>query len=178
MREADRMAAEQRYVAGTMTLRALAEETGISAVTLGKWCKAGGWVKKREDVQKRALKMAATKAVSKRARELAKLLEASGMIEDALIKASAQLSEALEDGNPALVSDSKYRASNIKSITDAVARALETRMQLAGILSKADEERMRIDKKRLKLQEQAARSANEGAEIVVQMDAETAEAAK
>lgn len=69
--------AEERYIGGDVSLKALADELGLSASTLGKWKKAGEWDKKKGEVEQRAMKKAATHAVNKKARELCRLMEAS-----------------------------------------------------------------------------------------------------
>ena len=48
--------AEERYIGGDVSLKALAAELGLSASTLGKWKKTGEWDKKKGEVEQRAMK--------------------------------------------------------------------------------------------------------------------------
>ena len=146
--------AEQKYIAGGMTLRALAEETGIPFSTISRWSKAGSWTKKREKFQKRALRKAATRAVDKRAKELAKLLEASGEIEEALLLAArAFRAQMISDETGEKVTDGKTRAANLSSVTHALGRQAETRMLLSGILTMADREKLELLRRKQDMEE-------------------------
>lgn len=131
-----RMEAEEKYVAGKMTLRDLAKETGISLSALGKWSRERKWGKKRQKFQEKALKKAVNRAVDKKARELAKLMEASDEIETALLTAAkAFRAKMLEDESGTLLTDGKFRAGNLGSVVNAIGRQTETRKTLAGLLA-------------------------------------------
>ena len=145
--------AEQRYISGDITLRALAEETGIPLSTLSRWSRARGWTKKRERFQARAMKKAVTKATDKKARALAQLMDASGEIETALLLMARGV-RALLDGDEALRDQLENgRASHLKSLVDALGRQTETRMLLSGILSEADKEKLALLRRRQELDE-------------------------
>ena len=173
-RDARRQEAEQRYITGTMTLRSLAKETGISISTLGKWSKAGGWPQKREQVNARAMEKAVQKAVSKRARELERLLAASDDLEAALANAAQAFRDNLEnDPKGKLVTDGKFRAGNLSQIVNALGRQTETRMMLAGLMTKADEEKIKLLRRRQRLEEKKEKeSRSQGATLGLEKDAE------
>lgn len=182
--EADRrLEAEQRYIGGGMSLRALAEETGIPAKTLMRWSREGDWVKKREKVQARAAKKAATMVVNRRARQLSRLMRASDGLEQALEMAAKQLTSAMQaaQDTPERIADGRFRAGNVRQLTDAVARAVETRMLLEGMVTapqaarmRADEERLAIERERLAMDKTRAdaQSGAGGVEVVMTGDAE------
>lgn len=166
--ERQRMEAEQRYISSEITLRALAEEAGVPFKTLSRWSRDGGWVKKREKVNQRALKKAATQAVNRKAKELLKLLEASDLIEDALLTAARAMRENLAaDANGALLTDGKFRAGNLGQVVNAVGRQAETRMLLSGILPAAEKEKIQIMKRKQSLEEQEAKEGAGGGELRV-----------
>lgn len=182
--EADRrLEAEQRYIGGGMSLRALAEETGIPPKTLMRWSREGDWVKKREKVQARAAKKAATMVVNRRARQLSRLMRASDGLEQALEMATKQLTSAIQaaQDTPERIADGRFRAGNVRQLTDAVARAVETRMLLEGMVTapeaakmRADEERLAMERERLAMDKTRAdaQSGAGGVEVVMDGDAE------
>ena len=133
--------AESRYVGSEITLKQLSQESGCALSTVTRWCKAGGWVKKREKVRKRALRKAAGKAVDKKAKELAKLLEASDEIEAALLTAARAFRKNMEaDADGMLTTDGKLRAGNLSQIVAALGRQTETRMLQSGLIKKPEED--------------------------------------
>ena len=72
----------------------------------------------------------------KKARELAKLMEASDEIETALLTAAkAFRAKMLEDESGTLLTDGKFRAGNLGSVVNAIGRQTETRKTLAGLLA-------------------------------------------
>ena len=152
MSEDRRMEAEQRYVSGDETLKKLAEEMGIPLNTIKRWCKAGDWVKKREKAKRRAVKKAVTRATDKKARQLARLIQASDAMENALIM-SAKAFEAAMAENPAEIVDGKTRALNLQSVSAAINRQVETRMLVNGIVSQADREKLDILKRKQEMDE-------------------------
>ena len=154
--------AEQRYISSEITLRGLAEESGVPLSTLCKWSKAGGWKKKREKFQKRAMRKAVTRATDKRARELQKLIEASGEMEEALLTAArAFRAQLMADETGEKLTDGKNRAANLSSVAHAIGRQAETRMLLSGILSQADQEKLELLRRRQELEEKKAQAEQE-----------------
>lgn len=160
--------AESRYIGSDVTLRALAEEAGVPFKTLSRWCKAGEWVKKREKINRRALKKAATQAVNRKAKELIKLLEASDEIEDALLMAAKALRATMEtDEDGTELMDGRFRAGNLGQVVNAVGRQAETRMLLNGILTAEAREKIAIMKRKQLLEEQEAKEGGGAGEIRV-----------
>lgn len=169
--------AEERYIGGEMSIWALAKEMGLSASTLGKWKKAGDWEKKRAQVRRRAEKKAATQAVNKKARELAKLLEASDEMEHALLLAARALVKNLDaDAEGLIVTDGKERADNMTRIVRAINQQAETRMRLSGIMDQAELEKLDLARRKQEMEErkEAQELAGEqgGAMIVLDEGAE------
>ena len=168
--------AEERYIGGDISLRALAAELGISASTLGKWKKAGEWEKKRGEVQQRAMKKAAAQAVNKKARELCRLLEASDEMEYALLLAARAVVKNLgEDEEGLMVTDGKERADNLTRIVRAINQQAETRMRLSGIMDQAEQEKIALlwRKQDLDERKEAQDQAAEKEGVLIRMDAET-----
>lgn len=170
-----RMEAEQRYVAGTMTLRALSQDMGVPLSSLQRWCKADNWVKKREKARKRALRKAVTRATDKKAKELSRLLEASDAMERALLTSAKAFESAMLE-NPVEIVDGKTRAVNISSVTHAIGRQLESRMLLEGMMNAVDREKIALLKRKQEMDErkeaQAREAENGGAVIRLEGEAE------
>ena len=168
--------AEEKYIGGDVSLRALAAELGLSASTLGKWKKAGEWEKKRDEVQQRAMKKAATQAVNKKARELCRLLEASDEMEYALLLAArAVVKNLCEDEEGLIVTDGKERADNMTRLVRAINQQAETRMRLSGIMDQAEEEKIALMRRKQELDErkEAQDQASEKEGVTIRLDAET-----
>ena len=168
--------AEEMYIGGDVSLKALASELGISASTLGKWKKAGEWEKKKGEVEQRAMKKAATHAVNKKARELCRLMEASDEIEYALLLAArAVVKNLCEDEEGLIVTDGKERADNMTRIVRAINQQAETRMRLSGIMDQAEEEKIALlwRKQELDERKEAQDQAAEKEGVTIRLDAET-----
>lgn len=173
MDEDKRMDAEARYVGGAMSLPKLAEETGIPLKTLQKWSAADGWAKKRKKAQQRAMKKAVTRAVNRRARELATLIEASGVVERALLKAARQFEDAiLEEKIDTRLVDGKNRAKNLLNVAEGIERMAHARGMMGAGMSQADAERLDLLKRKQALEEKkAAREEKQDADgVMIQMD--------
>lgn len=168
--------AEEMYIGGDVSLKALASELGISASTLGKWKKAGEWEKKKGEVEQRAMKKAATHAVNKKARELCRLMEASDEMEYALLLAArAVVKNLCEDEEGLIVTDGKERADNMTRIVRAINQQAETRMRLSGIMDQAEEEKIALlwRKQELDERKEAQDQAAEKEGVTIRLDAET-----
>ena len=152
MSEDRRMEAEQRYIAGAETLAELAKALGVPLNTLKRWCKAGGWVKKREKARKRAMRKAVTRATDKKARELARLLEASDHLERALVLSAAAFAEAMTE-SPGDIVDGKKRAANLERVSKAVNMQVASRMLISGVLSAADREKIDLLRRKQEMEE-------------------------
>ena len=172
-RDQDKMRAEQAYVAGDMTLSDLAKSTALPLTTLKRWCKEGQWVKKRKKLHERAKKKALTRAVGKKAKELEKLLEASGEIEMALLWAARGLRVRLEGDPIGLRFDRD--AVNLNAVTSAIGRQAETRMLLSGILTEAEAQKLDLLERKTALEERQAeekRQENQGVSLALDKEAE------
>lgn len=173
MDEQRRLEAEQRYVAGNETLKALADGMGLPLSTIKRWCKAGDWVKKRQKAQKRAMRKAVTRATDKRARELMRLFEASESLECALIAAAKALNQDLQDcaeDFPTRFATGENRAKNVEHIAKALNKQTETRMLISGVMAAADREKIELLKRKQDAEEQKARQDAEGGGLVIRLE--------
>ncbi len=152
MSEDKKAEARQRYVTGVESLAAIGAALEISENTMGKWCRAGKWVQERKKFQKRAARKAINKAVDKKARELARLLEASECMESALVKAARAFDSDM-DKNSAKFANGQMRGRNIESLSKAIKNQLDTRMLISGIMSAADREKIDLMRKKQEMEE-------------------------
>lgn len=180
MEEDRRLEAEARYIAGTMTLVALSEETGISRHTLGRWCKKYKWQEKRQKAirraQKKAEKKAQTAAAGIHAKNFALLLEALPEMEAAARAAAKALRKAMEE-EPLEITDGKYRTKNFLNMAEALERLANVRMTVNEIIPPADREKLELLRRKQELEEKKAELEQNtgGAEIVVQLSPEIEE---
>ncbi len=168
--------AQERYIGGDVSLKDLAADLGLSASTLGKWKKAGGWDDKRAEVRKQAMKKAAVHAINKKAKELCRLLEASDEMEYALLLAArAVVKNLCEDEEGSIVTDGKERADNMTRLVRAINQQAETRMRLSGIMDQAEQEKIALLWRKQELDErrEAQDQAAEKEGITIRMGAET-----
>ena len=104
--------AESRYVAGSMTLKALAEEAGVPLETVKRWSTQGGWQQKRRDARGRE------KGSGKSKGKLSRLMEASDEVEIVLAQAVKVMDGETE------------KAENISRMVEAINRQTATRLML------------------------------------------------
>lgn len=175
MSEDKKVEAWQRYVTGVESLKTIGEALGISENTMGKWCREGKWVQERKKFQKRAARKAINKAVDKKARELARLLEASECMESALVKAARAFDSDM-DKNSAKFANGQMRGKNIESLSKAIKNQLDTRMLISGIMSVGEREKIELMKRKQELEErkeaQQREQENGGVKIVMDRDVE------
>ena len=175
MSEDRKAEARQRYVTGTESLAAIGKALGISENTMGKWCREGKWVQERKKFQKRAARKAINKAVDKKARELARLLEASECMESALVKAARAFDRDM-DKNSGRFANGEMRGRNIESLSKAIKNQLDTRMLISGIMSAEDQEKIALMKRKQEMEErkeqQEREQENGGVRIVMDRDVE------
>lgn len=168
--------AEIRYVTGTETLKEISAETGMNLRTLEKWCKMNDWVKKREQANDAAVIGAVKRRVSKRARQLEKVMIAIERLEDLGVTFTLMALEDAEkfprgyvdqDGNERSNLLDGMRSRAYKDLTDAVKNVAGLRMTVDEIMTKQEKEKLAIEKRKLKLAEKAADKETETNRIEV-----------
>ena len=131
--EEQKKLAEKRYLSGEATLRALAEEMRAPYETVKKWSRDGKWAQKRKTGGEKKKRM------TKKEKELSRLMEASDDIEEALQMAAQGIKKKLaEDADGAEITDGKFRAGNLNSIAHAIDRQTKTRILLSSVKPKAE----------------------------------------
>lgn len=153
MSDDKRQEAEQRYIAGEETLKEIAEAMGIPLNTIKRWCKAGDWVKKRDKFKKRALKKAVTQAANKKAKELARLLEAGDELEKALLISARRLAQIAEEKPDVFA---MTHSKTMLNVSESIERMAHARQMTGGAMSRADEERLELLRKKQALEEKKA----------------------
>ena len=170
-----RMAAEERYITGSEGLRTLGEALQIPQSTLARWSKEGGWTKKRRKYREKTLKKAVNRAGNRRAGQLARMLEATGSLENALIQAAAIFEQEIGQMKNGTLVAGKFTARNLESLAKAMNATAETRMLISGIMSAAEQEKLRLLQQQARAQEEGR---DQSGEITVQMAPEAEEMAK
>jgi len=170
METEQRARAEQMYISGAQTLRELAEETGVSVSTLSRWCKQGGWVKKRERVQKRAMRKAADRAVDRKARELSRLIQASGELERGLLAAAKGAADILAEEGGGEMLDGKRRSANFANMAGTLERLAAARQILGFTQSATEAERLQLDREKHEFEMQKTADANGSAGVRVEIE--------
>ena len=170
-----RMAAEERYITGSEGLRTLGEALQIPQSTLARWSKEGGWTKKRKKYREKTLKKAVNRAGNRRAGQLARMLEATGSLENALIQAAAIFEQEIGQMKNGTLVAGKFTARNLESLAKAMNATAETRMLISGIMTAAEQEKLKLLQQQARAQKE---SRDQSGEITVQMAPEAEEMAK
>lgn len=155
MSDDKRQEAEQRYIAGEETLAEIAAGMGLPLSSIKRWCKAGDWVKKREKFKKRALKKAVTQTANKKARELARLLEAGDEIEKALLITARQLAKSAEE-HPTVFALSQSKT--MLNVSESIERMAHARQMTGGAMTAADREKIDLLRRKQALEERKAKA--------------------
>ena len=153
MSEDRRMEAEQRYIAGDETLQEISAALNIPLSSLKRWCKADKWVEKRARVKKRAARKAATKAVNKKAKALARLMEASDEMERALLTSARALAEITERKPDVFV---LTKSKTLVDVSESIERMAHARQMTGDAMTAADWERLALLKRKQQLEEKKA----------------------
>ena len=156
-----RMEAEQRYVSGSMTLGTLSQEMGLPLSNLKRWCKADNWVKKREKARKRALRKAVTRATDKKARELARLIEASDEMEKAMLISAKAIVQVAEQ-NPDVFA--LTQSETVLNYSKSLEKLASARTMTGGAMSAADEARLDLLRRKQEMDERKEQQEASGAE--------------
>ena len=153
MSEDRRMEAEQRYIAGDETLQEISAALGIPLSSLKRWCKADKWVEKRARVKKRAARKAATQAVNKKAKALARLMEASDEMEKALLISARALAEITERKPDLFV---LTKSKTLVDVSESIERMAHARQMTGDAISAADAGKIAILQKKQEMDEKKA----------------------
>ena len=157
-------------MAGTMSLKALSAEMGISTKTLGAWSREFDWVKKRRRAMAKASKRAEGKAVTAHAKALRATMETLAELEAAALCAARALRLAMEE-SPFEVANGKFRSKNYLNVVEALERLAGVRMNVSGILTPADAQKIELLRRKQALDEKRADMEQNagGADIVVRL---------
>ena len=153
MSEDRRMEAGQRYISGGETLQEIAAALGIPLSSIKRWCKADKWVEQRDKIKKRAARKAATQAVNKKAKALARLMEVSGEMERALLITARALADEAES-HPDTVSETDTR--KLLNVSKSIESMASVRQIAGDTISAADWERLALLKRKQQLEEKKA----------------------
>ncbi len=168
--DAKKQKIKARYVAGEATLLEISRDSGVSMDALKAWRDQEGWGRERK--KNRARRRSALSA-SGNAEKLRRLLEASDKLEEALLDAVNTFSQCLRGEDIEKLTSQKTWADNLSHIAAAIGKQAETRMTLSGIMSRDEEEKLELMRRKQALEEQKEMQAASGFSIV--MDRETEE---
>lgn len=162
-----RMEAEQRYVAGDMTLGELCKETGIPLSNLKRWCKADEWVKKREKAKKRAMRKAITRATDKKAKELARLIEASDAMERVLLSSAKTIATMAEEKPDVFA---LMQSETVLNYSKSLEKLASARTMTGGAMSAADREKLDLLKRKQDMDERKEQLEANGGGLVIRLE--------
>lgn len=166
--------AKTAYIAGEESYAELAERLGVGKTQLGKIATAQKWPKLRKQYRDRTVTKAVEKASRAHARKLAKVYEASELLDESIM---ALLNMLRDDGLKAIMANGTP-GRELESLTKALLNADELKRRLNGMLSPRDAERLKIDREKLELEKKklAAQEAQESGARSVQVEFVGAEA--
>ena len=164
MSDDKRQEAEQRYITGKETLAEIAAGMGLPLSSIKRWCKSGDWVKKREKYRKKVMRKAVNRASDKKARDVARLLEASEEMERTLLILARDMRIKAEEGN-ADMKQSKY----FLNVAWSLEKMANVRHMTGGAMTAAEKEKLALLREK---QEQETAKGKEDARIELAADME------
>lgn len=148
MEKIDWAAAKTAYVTGSESYRALAKRFGISYTELQQRGAKEKWVKARREHREQTVRKACQIASRAKAKELAKIYEASDLLDRVVVELLKTLAaEGLE-----AISGNGTPGRELESLSKAILNNDELKRRLNGILMPRDEERLRLDREKLEME--------------------------
>ncbi|MBP3410082.1 MAG: hypothetical protein J6M10_03705 [Clostridia bacterium] len=148
MNKIDWAEAKTAYITGEESYAALSARLGVSRSVLTKTATAQKWPKLRKDYREKTVTKAVQKASRAHARKLAKVYEASDMLDEALM---AFLKLLNEDGLKTITAGGAP-GRELESLTKALLNSDELKRRLNGMLMPRDAERMKLDREKLEIE--------------------------
>ena len=143
----DWTAARTAYITGSMGYRDIAAQFGVHRNEVAEKGKREGWVEARKKHREQTVSKACQIASRAKAKELAKIYEASNILDEVLV---ALLLELKNNGLEA-VSGNGTPGRELESLSKAILNNDELKRRLHGILLPRDEERLKLDREKLEM---------------------------
>lgn len=139
-------AIKREYITSNISTTDLAEKVGVRYRTLADKCRKGGWVKARKEYREKVTEKCSEKVAEKfaegRSDILARVLSSADI-------SSQKISEILVSGKPLKATEMEHYINCLEGI-ERMARSIQ------GILTVAQERKLKIEEERLKLEQQKA----------------------
>lgn len=136
------------YITGDESQRDLAARFGVSPSSIAVACKREGWVEDRKKFKRTTVAKATQKASRAQANALAKIVQASDLLDDVLTTLLVRLAQ---DGLDA-ISLNGTPGRELESISKAILNNDELKRRLNGILHPRDAERLKLDREKLEME--------------------------
>lgn len=143
----DWTAAKTAYITGSMGYREIAAQFGVHRNVVAGRGKQEGWVAARKKHREQTVTKSCQIASRAKAKELAKIYEASNILDEVLV---ALLMELKNNGLEA-VSGNGTPGRELESLSKAILNNDELKRRLHGILLPRDEERLKLDREKLEM---------------------------
>lgn len=160
-RPIDWVAIKTAYVTGDEGQHALSSRFGVSYGALAERCRKEGWVAARAEYRRSTVEKAVKKASRAQANALAKIVEASDILDQVLLT----LFQRLDEEGLGAISGNGMPGKELESLSRALLNNDELKRRLNGKMMPRDEARIRLDRdkweaeqKRLAAQEMADKS--------------------
>ncbi len=140
----DWTAIKTAYITGDESQGQLAARFGVSRSRLSDICRIEGWVQARSDYRAGAVQAAVRKASRAQANKLAKIVEASDLLDDVL---TALLNRLAQDGLDT-ISMNGTPGRELESISRAILNNDELKRRLNGMMLPRDAERLKLDREK------------------------------
>lgn len=166
--------AKTAYITGEESYAELAARLGVGKSQLGKIATAQKWPQLRKKYRERTVTKAVEKASRAHARKLAKVYEASELLDESIM---ALLNMLRNDGLESIMGNGTP-GRELESLTKALLNADELKRRLNGMLNPRDAERLRLDREKLEIEKKrlAAMETAQNGDRIVQVEFAGAEA--
>lgn len=160
------------YITGEESQRQLADRYGVSRSYLAQRCRRECWVKERQQYNAKTVQRAVQQASRTRARDLAKLIRSSDILDDVML----ELFERLSQEGLKAISASGAPGRELESLSRALLNNDELKRRLNGKMMPRDEEKLKLEREKLELEKEKLRAQESGGKDVrFEMDEELKE---
>lgn len=157
-RQIDWSAIKTAYITGEESQRELAERFGVSRSFLSDKCRREGWVQERQQYNAKTVQQAVRQASRTRARDLAKLIRSSDILDDVVL----ELFERLSREGLKAISASGAPGRELESLSRALLNNDELKRRLSGKMMPRDEAKLQLEREKLELEKERLRKQDEG----------------
>lgn len=150
------------YITGDEGQHALAARFGVSYSALAERCRKEGWVAARKEYKRHNVEEAVKKASRAQVDALAKIVQASDILDQVLLT----LFEKLNEQGLEAISGNGMPGKELESLSRALLNNDELKRRLNGKMMPRDEARIQLDREKLALEKKKLEAEENGDKVM------------